>query len=98
MKEGGWDDAVGKTVMNAEFRLFSFNPPLSRVPDEVASLDPEFWHPKAQMAKVPGKQITPAAKKKEEKEQKQKCKAEGTRRSAMCLPPSFQSSLFALHQ
>ncbi len=63
LKEGGFSDAVAKTVQLAESRLFAFNPRLSYVPDEVAKADPSFWHPKMEMAKSPAKAATPAAKK-----------------------------------
>jgi hypothetical protein len=53
LKEGGFYDAVGKTVQSVEYRLFSFNPRLSYVSDEVAKANPSFWHPKAEMAKAP---------------------------------------------
>ena len=53
LKEGGFFDAVGKTVQLAESRLFAFNPRLSYVSDNVAKANPSFWHPKADMAKAP---------------------------------------------
>ncbi len=71
MKDGHWADAVGKTVMNAEYRLFSFNPRLSNMPDSVASLDPTFWHPKPAVAKGKTvKKATPAAQKEVKPEKK----------------------------
>ena len=53
LKEGGFLDAVGKTVQFAESRLFAFNPRLSYVSDNVAKTDPSFWHPKTETAKPP---------------------------------------------
>ncbi len=53
LKEGGFYDAVGKTVQFAESRLFAFNPRLSYVSDNVAKADPSFWHPKMETAKAP---------------------------------------------
>ncbi len=70
LKEGGFYDAVGKTVQFADTRLFAFNPRLSYVPDEVASADPAFWHPKSEMSKAPAKKATPAAKKETTKKEK----------------------------
>jgi hypothetical protein len=64
LKEGGFFDAVGKTVQLAESRLFAFNPRLSYVSDNVAKADPSFWHPKMEAAKPP------AAKKEVKKEMK----------------------------
>ena len=55
LKEGGFFDAVGKTVQLAESRLFAFNPRLSYVSDNVAKANPSFWHPKTEMAKSPAK-------------------------------------------
>jgi len=64
LKEGGFSDAVGKTVQAVESRLFSFNPRLSSLPDEVTKADPAFWHPKATVAKAPSAKTTkPVAKK-----------------------------------
>ncbi len=63
IKEGGFYDAVDKYIQFAEYRLFSFSPRMSYVPDEVAKANPTFWHPKAEMAKAPAKAATPAAKK-----------------------------------
>ncbi len=57
LKEGHWEEAIGKAVMNAEFRLFSFNPRISNVPEAVASFDPAFWHPKSQMTKASPKAL-----------------------------------------
>jgi hypothetical protein len=68
LKEGGFYDAVGKTVQSVEYRLFSFNPRLSYVSDNVAKADPSFWHPKAETAKAPAK--PPAAKKEMKTEKK----------------------------
>ncbi len=68
LKEGGFYDAVGKTVQAADTRLFAFNPRLSYVPDEVAGADPSFWRPKAEMARAPDTKATPAAKKEAKKE------------------------------
>ena len=53
LKEGGFFDAVGKTVQLAESRLFAFNPRLSYVSDNVAKADPSFWHPKMETPKPP---------------------------------------------
>ncbi|HEX9120591.1 MAG TPA: hypothetical protein VF840_08630 [Terriglobales bacterium] len=53
LKEGGFYDAVGKTVQLAESRLFAFNPRLSYVSDNVAKANPSFWHPKMETAKAP---------------------------------------------
>lgn len=55
LKEGGFMDAVGKTVQLAESRLFAFNPRLSYVSDNVANANPSFWRPKSEMAKAPAK-------------------------------------------
>lgn len=63
LKEGGFSDAVGKTVQYVDSRLYSFSPRMSYVPESVAKLNPSFWHPKAEMAKAPAaKAATPAAK------------------------------------
>jgi hypothetical protein len=64
LKEGGFYDAVAKTVQLAESRLFAFNPRLSYVSDNVAKANPSFWHPKMETAK------TPAAKKEMKTEKK----------------------------
>ena len=68
LKEGGFYDAVAKTVQLAESRLFAFNPRLSYVSDNVAKADPSFWHPKSEMAKAPAR--APAAKKEMKTEKK----------------------------
>ncbi len=70
LKEGGFMDTVGKTVQYAETRLFSFSPQMSYVSENVAKMDPAFWHPKPAMAKAPAKATMPAAKK-ETSEKKQ---------------------------
>ena len=63
LKEGGFYEAVGKTVQLAEYRLFSFNPRLSHVPDEVAKANPSFWNPKPEMAKSAAKKEMKTEKK-----------------------------------
>jgi hypothetical protein len=64
LKEAKFDEAVGKAVMNVEFRLFAFNPKLSYMPESVTKLNPAFWNPKTQTAKSPAaKATTPTAKK-----------------------------------
>lgn len=68
LKEAKFSEAVGKDIMNVNFRLFAFNPELSHVPADVTKADPEFWHPKAEMTKAKSSQpaaksATPAAKK-----------------------------------
>lgn len=71
LKEGGFSEAVGKTVQSVDSRLFAFNPKLSDVPESVAKANPEFWHPKAEMAKALSKKAaTPAAKKENKTENK----------------------------
>ncbi len=60
LKEGGFYDAVGKTVQFAEPRLFAFNPRLSYVSDNVAKADPSFWHPKMETPKPPAAKKEPA--------------------------------------
>ncbi len=71
LKEGKWDEALGKTTTNVEYRLFSFNPRLSNVPESVSSLDPAFWHPKPVVAKGETvKKATPAAQKETKPEKK----------------------------
>jgi hypothetical protein len=69
LKDGGFSDAVGKTVQLVESRLFSFNPRLSSLPESVTKADPAFWHPKSAVAvKAPAAKATkPAAKKEESK-------------------------------
>ncbi|MGZ4824546.1 MAG: hypothetical protein ACXVZT_07995 [Terriglobales bacterium] len=57
LKEGGFYDAVGKTVQSVESRLYSFSPRMSYVPEDVANANPSFWHPKTLMTKA-----SPAAK------------------------------------
>jgi hypothetical protein len=69
LKEGGFSDAVGKTVQLVESRLYSFSPSMSYVSESVAKADPSFWHPKMEMAKA-AKATTPAAKKETEKKDK----------------------------
>ncbi len=51
LRDAHWEEAVEKTVISGEDRLFSFNPRLSFVPESVAALDPAFWHPEARPAK-----------------------------------------------
>jgi hypothetical protein len=63
LKESGFMDAVGKTVQFVDSRIFSFSPRMSYVAESVAKANPEFWHPKSEMAKAPAKAATPAAKK-----------------------------------
>ncbi len=65
LKEMNWSQTVGKDLMNVDFRLFSFNPRLSIVPESVAAMDPAFWHPKEMMASksMASKNVKPAAKK-----------------------------------
>ncbi len=62
LKEANFMAAVDKDVISYETRLYSFNPKLSFVPEQVAAADPAFWHPKAEVASTPHK-ATPAAKK-----------------------------------
>lgn len=70
LKEAKFDDAVAKSVMNVEFRLFGFNPRLSYMPESVTKLNPEFWNPKMETAKAAAKATTPAAKKESKTEKK----------------------------
>jgi hypothetical protein len=62
LKEANFMNAAEKDVVSYEVRLFAFDPKVSFVPEEVASADPEFWHPKAEVATAPHK-AKPAAKK-----------------------------------
>lgn len=64
LKEANFMGAVDKDVISYEARLFSFNPKLSFVPEQVAAADPAFWHPKAEVAAAPAThKAKPAAKK-----------------------------------
>ena len=63
LKEGHFMDEVDKTVQFVDSRLFAFSPRMSYVSESVAKANPEFWRPKAEMAKSPAKAATPAAKK-----------------------------------
>ena len=64
LKEAKFDEAVGKAVINVEFRLFAFNPKLSYMPESVSKLNPAFWNPKNESAKkTAATATTPAAKK-----------------------------------
>ncbi len=65
LRSGGFFDAVAKDVQYYEYRLFSFNPRLSYMPDNVTKADPAFWHPKTEMAKAPA--AKPVAKKEADK-------------------------------
>jgi hypothetical protein len=68
LKEANFMSAAEKDVMSYEERLYSFNPKLSYVPEQVAAADPEFWHPKAEVASTPAThKTTPAAKKETKK-------------------------------
>lgn len=51
LKEANFSGAVAKTVMSFESRLFAFDPATSNVGEETAAADPDYWHPKASMAK-----------------------------------------------
>jgi hypothetical protein len=64
LKEGGFFDAVGKTVQFVDSRLYSFSPRMSYVAESVAKANPSFWHPKPEMAKAPAAKATPPAAKK----------------------------------
>lgn len=73
MKEAKWSEVASANIAGFYPRLFAFNPMLSNVPDDVAKVAMDFWHPKMQMASKkaaePGKDagaakpMTPAAKK-----------------------------------
>ncbi len=62
IKEGGFFEAVGKSVQNVEYRLFSFSPRMSHVSENVVKADPSFWKPKPEMAKAPAGKTKAAAK------------------------------------
>lgn len=64
LKEAKFDEAVERSIQNAEFRLFAMNPRLSNVSEEVASADPAFWHPKAASKSAAPAKAAPEAKKK----------------------------------
>ena len=53
LKDGGFYDAVGKTVQIVESRLFAFSPSMSHMPESVTKANPSFWMPKKEMAKAP---------------------------------------------
>jgi hypothetical protein len=64
LKEANFMSAVEKDVASYEPRLFSFNPKLSHVSEQVVASNPEFWRPKTEVASSPAtRKATPAAKK-----------------------------------
>jgi hypothetical protein len=64
LKEANFMSTAEKDVASYEVRLFAFEPKASSMPQEVTSADPEFWHPKAEMASTTAThKAKPAAKK-----------------------------------
>lgn len=64
-KEIGWAQMVAKSILNVETRLYAFSPEMSNPTKEMVAANPDFWKPKATMAKKADGAggVMPAAKK-----------------------------------
>lgn len=65
LKDIGWSQMVAKAILNVDPRLYAFTPEQSNPSKEMVAANPEFWKPKAAMAKKAAAtgQVTAAAKK-----------------------------------